>query len=103
MKKILMAAALVFSVVTGQFAQAQTYTPQKGDKAIIKHRGCHWCYMSYNETDIYRQKQIIFKDEVPVYGCNSSPHGDGKHGWANTFTVSYYLFTGGKWQQVTDY
>lgn len=102
MRKILLAAALVFSVVTGQFAQAQDYTPQEGDKAIINHRGCHWCYRSYNETEIYRNKQLIVRDKAPVYGCSSS-YEDGKHNWSNTFTVSYYLFTGGNWQLVTDY
>ena len=109
MKKFLLAAALVFSVVTGQFAQAQDYTPQEGDKAIICTRRCLWCYRSYNEAKIYRNKQLIVEDEAPVYGCSSSYsrsysrslYGeDGRHNWSNQVTLSYYIFTGGQWQEV---
>ncbi len=99
MKKFLLAAAII---LFAQISQAQAYTPQEGDKAIINHRKCGWCYMSYDEANIYRQKKLIFEDKAPVYGCNN-PHTNGEHYWGNSYTVSYYLFTGGNWQKVTDY
>ncbi|MBQ6004946.1 MAG: hypothetical protein IJL14_01710 [Selenomonadaceae bacterium] len=106
MKKFLLTAALIIGIVISQFvtiSQAQTYTPQEGDKAIIDARGCHWCYESYNEAQIYRNKQLIAQDTAPEYGCSRSYNGDGRHAWSNESRRSYYIFTNGSWQQVIDY
>ena len=103
MRKILIFAVFIFGLAFAQFSQAQSYTPQEGDKAIVYEHTCGWCFKTYYEKSFYRNKQLIAKDEAPPrYGCSNSQN-NGEHYWPNSYFASYYIFTNGNWQRVTDY
>ena len=101
MKKFLTFAVFIFAVVFAQFSQAQSYTPQEGDKMIVYEHTCGYCYKQLNDTEIYRNKQLIFKEKAPRYGCNN-PDTNGAH-YIPTGYMDYYIYKNGSWQQVMDY
>lgn len=101
MKKILIFAVLIFSLTFAQFSQAQAYSPQEGDKAVVIERTCGYCYFTGYDISIYRNKKLIHEEKAPTYGCKN-PHTNGAHYWPSG-GVSYYIFKNGSWQQVHDY